>query len=55
MHLVQFDIQTAFLHGLIDTVIYMIQPPGFEVEGKEGIPVCLILKSLHGFKQSWRI
>ena len=26
MDIVQFDIQTAFLHGLLDTVIYMLQP-----------------------------
>jgi hypothetical protein len=52
MYLMQFDIQTAFLNGLIDTVIYMLQPPGFEVEGPAGLTlVCLILRNLYGFKQ----
>jgi hypothetical protein len=56
MYLMQFDIQTAFLNGLIDTVIYMLQPPGFEVEGPAGLTlVCLILRNLYGFKQFGRI
>jgi hypothetical protein len=56
MHLTQFDIQTAFLHGVIDTIIYMIQPPGYEVAGPDGsVLVCLLLKSLYGLKQSGRI
>jgi hypothetical protein len=56
MHLMQFDIQTSFLHGLINTVIYMLQPPRFEVVDQDGIVlVCLIFKSLYGFKQSGRI
>jgi hypothetical protein len=56
MHMVQFDIQTAFLYGLIDAIIYMLQPPGFEISGSNGEPlVCLVLKSLYGLKQSGRI
>jgi hypothetical protein len=56
MYMVQFDIQTAFLHGLIDTIIYMLQPPGFKVSSDNGsLLVCLVLKSLYGFKQSGRI
>jgi hypothetical protein len=56
MHMVQFDIQTAFLYGLIDVVIYMLQLPGFEISGSDGEPlVCLVLKSLYGLKQSGRI
>ena len=56
MYLTQFDIQTAFLNGLIDTVLFMIQPPGFEEVGPNDTTlVCLILRSLYGFKQSGRI
>jgi hypothetical protein len=58
MHIIQFDIQITFLHGLIDTVMYMVQLPGFEIAGEGGDtnpPVCLILKSLYGFKQLGRI
>src|SRR5580698_8359262 len=50
----QFDVKTAFLHGDLDEVIYMSQPEGFEIEGKQ---VCLLHKSLYGLKQSprqWR-
>ena len=35
MHIIQFDIQTAFLYGLIDTTIYMRQPRGFEVKSTD--------------------
>jgi transposase InsO family protein len=56
MYLTQFDIQTAYLNGVIDTTIYMLQPPGFETKGKDDeVLVCLVLKSLYGLKQSSRI
>jgi hypothetical protein len=42
MHITQFDIQTAFLHGLIDTIIYMLQPLGFEIASDNGaVMVCM--------------
>jgi hypothetical protein len=47
----QIDIKTAFLNGPIDTVVYMMQPPGF----KEGVRlVCKLLKCLYGLKQAPR-
>ena len=56
MLIMQFDIQTAFLHGVIDTIICMLQPPGFEVTSKGGQPlICLILNNLYRLKQSGRI
>ncbi|GKB70666.1 retrovirus-related pol polyprotein from transposon TNT 1-94, partial [Tanacetum coccineum] len=32
----QIDVKTAFLHGDLDKEIYMEQPEGFQVKGKEG-------------------
>lgn len=47
----QFDLKTAFLNGVIKETIYMKQPPGFEVKGKED-HVCLLSRSLYGLKQA---
>ena len=40
----QMDVITAFLNGMLDEEIYMQQPEGYEISGKEGL-VCR-LKSL---------
>ena len=50
----QLDIKTAYLYGEIDSEIYMRQPKGYEVKGKEDM-VCLLLKSLYGLKQAGRV
>ena len=49
----QLDVKTTFLHGTLDKVIYMSQPPGFIRRGEEN-KVCLLLKSLYGLKQAPR-
>ncbi|KAL5850870.1 hypothetical protein ACOSQ4_008883 [Xanthoceras sorbifolium] len=53
LELVQLDVKTAFLHGDLEEEIYMTQPEGFKVAGKEDL-VCKLGKSLYGLKQSPR-
>ena len=49
----QFDIKTAFLHGILpdNETMFLEQPPGFEVEGKESW-VMKLFKSIYGMKQA---
>jgi hypothetical protein len=49
----QLDVKTAFLHGDLEEQIYMQQPEGYRIVGKEN-HVCLLQKSLYGLKQSPR-
>ena len=53
MHVHQMDVHTAFLNGKLEEDIYMSQPDGFVVEGKEE-QVCHLHRSLYGLKQSPR-
>lgn len=53
----QFDVRTAFLHGVLDEEIRMEMPTGLQVseEAKHrGSVVCLLKKSLYGLKQAPR-
>ena len=47
------DVKTASLHGDLEEEIYITQPYGFKVLGKENW-VCKLNKSLYGLKQSPR-
>ena len=49
----QLDVKTTFLYGDLDEEIYMEQPEGFSVKGKEEI-VCKLKKNLYRLKQAPR-
>lgn len=51
LHLLQFDVTTAFLNGVLEEVIFMKQPESFnDGTGR----VCRLKKSLYGLKQAPR-
>ena len=49
----QMDVKTAFIHRDLEEEIYMDQPEGFVVNGKEN-HVCKLRKSLYCLKQAPR-
>ena len=53
LELEQMDVKIVFLHDELEEKIYMKKPEGYIQEDKEN-KVCLLKKSLYGFKQSPR-
>ena len=49
----QMDVKTTFLNGLIEKEVYIEQPLGFEMHGRES-HVCRLKKALYGMKQAPR-
>jgi len=49
------DVITAYLLGLLDKEIYMVQPEGFVKTGMKRNLVCRVLRSLYGLKQAARM
>ena len=47
----QMDVKTAFLNGDLNEDVYVKQPTGFVVPGKENL-ACHLNKALYGLKQS---
>ena len=45
----QYDVSTAFLHASLNETVYVKQPPGHEIEGKENW-VFRLKKAMYGLK-----
>ncbi|GJZ60536.1 retrovirus-related pol polyprotein from transposon TNT 1-94 [Tanacetum coccineum] len=53
MKIHQLDVKSAFLYGMLEETVFVEQPQGFEVQGKEK-KVYRLRKALYGLKQAPR-
>ena len=51
LEMIQLDVKTAFLYGKLIENIYMRQPEGYVLPGREE-EVCKLKKPLYGLKQA---
>jgi hypothetical protein len=51
LQLHQMDVKTAFLNGDLNENVYIVQPKGFIMKGKERMG-CRLKKSIYGLKQA---
>ena len=49
----QVEVMSAFLNGDLEEEVYMCQPQGFQVPGREHL-VCRLQKALYGLKKAPR-
>lgn len=54
LELLQLDIKTAFLYGNLEEELYLEQPEGFAIAGRER-EVCRLKKCIYGLKQASRV
>jgi hypothetical protein len=54
LDVIQIDVKTAFLYASLEEEVYMYQPEGYTVCGREN-DVCRLIKSIYGLKQAPRV
>jgi hypothetical protein len=54
LKMIQMDVVTAYLYSKLDKEVFLEQPEGYQVKGKESL-VLPLLKGLYGLKQSAKL